>query len=225
MLVEGGFGHYNSFNETFSGDVSAKGDINYFGVGLFAKHDFDVTARGNAYVDGSIRIGHANRDYASENVVQGSSTSYSAGSGYMSAHATAGYKWNVTKETKLDAYVKYLWARQSGDTVQAAGSTIDFDALNSHRLRAGFRFTQDINECVKRYAGLAYEYEFDAKAGGTVDGYAMESPELKGGSVMGELGVKFKPSKTSPWDFNFALQGFTGKRESIGAVLGAKYEF
>ena len=42
---------------------------------------------------------------------------------------------------------------------------------------------------------------------------------------MAEIGFKFEPEKASGWKFDAGLQGFTGKRDSIGVKLGATYEF
>ncbi|MDO4953105.1 MAG: autotransporter domain-containing protein [Synergistaceae bacterium] len=225
LFVEGGNGRYTTENEFEDGNVRADGDINYFGGGIFAKVEGKKTAKGQLHGEASFRAGHMNSDYNSETFNPGTSTRFDTSNSYLGAHAGLGYKWSLKDNSNIDTYVKYLWNRQNSDSPVIAGEQFDLDAINSHRLRAGFRYNGKENENgVKFFGGLAYEYEFDGTAKGHMGEYALLEPDFKGGSGMAELGIKYhKPN--SPWKVELGVTGYTGKRDSIGANLNAWYEF
>jgi len=223
--IEGGNGRYTSYNDFTTGELRADGQVNYFGAGIFGHYAFNKTDKGNAYVDGAFGAGHTSQDYATDSILLASAR-YDASSAYLKAHATFGYNFNIAKDAKIDAYAKYLWAHQNGDNPGlSTGEQIDFNAINSHRLRFGARYVKGIRKNISWYGGLAYEYEFGMSAGANSLGYDIAEPDLKGGSVMAELGLKFAPNAAKGWRFDAGLQGFTGKRDSLGVKLGAWYEF
>ncbi len=225
IFVEGGNGRYTTYNEFETGTVRADGDINYFGGGVFAKAEGKKTAKGQLHGEASFRAGHMTSDYNSETFNPGESTRFDTSNAYMGAHAAVGYKWNVKDGGNVDTYVKYLWNRQNGDSPTIKDEQFDLDAINSHRLRAGFRYNSKENEKgVKVFGGLAYEYEFDGKASGHMGEYAILEPDFKDGSGIAEVGIKYD-KKGSPWKVELGLTGATGKRDSIGANLNAWYEF
>ncbi len=225
LFVEGGNGRYTTENEFEDGNVRADGDINYFGGGVFAKAEGKKTAKGQLHGEASFRAGHMNSDYNSETFNPGESTRFDTSSAYMGAHAGLGYKWSLKDNSNIDTYVKYLWNRQNSDSPVIDGEKFDLDAVNSHRLRAGFRYNGKENENgVKFFGGLAYEYEFDGVAKGRMGEYALLEPDFKGGSGMAELGIKYHKAD-SPWKVELGVTGYTGKRDSIGANLSAWYEF
>ena len=225
FFVEGGNGRYDTMNE-FTTDpriVTSKGDFSYMGVGALVKAESEKTATGQLHAEASIRTGHINGDYNSENFNAEESVRFDTSSSYVGAHAGLGYKWNITDDSTLDTYVKYLWSRQNGDSPIINGVRFDLDEISSRRLRAGFRYKQDKTENLKAYAGLAYEHEFAGTASGHVGELKMLEPDIKGGSAMAELGVQYQ-KQGSPWKLDLGLQGFTGRKESISANLGAWYE-
>lgn len=225
FFVEGGNGRYDTMNE-FTTDpriVTSKGDFSYMGVGALVKAESEKTATGQLHAEASIRTGHINGDYNSENFNAEESVRFDTSSSYVGAHAGLGYKWNITDNSTLDTYVKYLWSRQNGDSPVINGVRFDLDEISSRRLRAGFRYKQAKTENLKAYAGLAYEHEFAGTASGHVGELKMLEPDIKGGSAMAELGVQYQ-KQGSPWKLDLGLQGFTGRKESISANLGAWYE-
>ena len=225
LFVEGGNGRYTTENEFEDGNVRADGDVNYFGGGVFAKVEGKKTAKGQLHGEASFRAGHMSSDYNSETFNPGESTRFDTSNAYMGAHAGLGYKWSLKDNSNIDTYVKYLWNRQNSDTPTIAGEQFDLDAINSHRLRAGFRYNGKENENgVKFFGGLAYEYEFDGTAKGHMGEYALLEPDFKGGSGMAELGIKYHKAN-SLWKVELGVTGYTGKRDSIGANLSAWYEF
>ena len=225
IFVEGGNGRYTTYNEFEDGDVRADGDINYFGGGIFAKVEGKKTAKGQFHGEASFRAGHMNSDYNSETFDEGELTRFDTSQAYLGAHIGLGYKWALKEGDNVDTYVKYLWNRQNSDSPTIAGEKFDLDAINSHRLRTGFRYNSKENaKGIKFYGGLAYEYEFDGVAKGRMGEYAILEPDYKGGSGIAEIGFKYHKAN-SPWKVDLGLTGATGKRDSIGVNLGAWYEF
>ncbi len=225
VFVEGGNGHYDTVNEFAEGSVTSKGDLNYFGVGAMLKAKGRQTDKGQSHAEASFRTGRVSSDYASENLFSSSSVRYDTNSSYLGGHLGAGYKWKLKEGDKIDTYAQYLWSRQNGDSTVIQNNEFDFDAVSSHRLRAGFRYiSTEHRNGVKLYGGLAYEYELDGKASGKVGGEKIPEPDLKGASGMAEFGAVYNP-KNSPWKVDLGLKGFTGKHDGISASLAAWYEF
>jgi outer membrane autotransporter protein len=125
----------------------------------------------------------------------------------------------------LDVYAKYLWSHQEGKSVKVAGDPIDFKDMDSHRLRFGGRFSYAVNEYIAPYIGAAYEHEFDGRTKATVYGHKIGTPDLIGGTGMGELGLTLKPPKDLPLSFDLGVQGYVGKREGVTGSLQARWEF
>jgi hypothetical protein len=73
------------------------------------------------------------------------------------------------------------------------------------------------------YYGAAYEYEFDGKANNTVLDYSFSSPDLSGGTIIGELGLHY--SANTNWCFDVNLRGYGGMREGISGSVQATYTF
>ena len=59
----------------------------------------------------------------------------------------------------------------------------------------------------------------------SVYGYAIDAPELKGGSGVLEIGTSVRPSKTMPLTLNVGLQGYVGQREGVAGQASLKYAF
>ncbi|MDO4219182.1 MAG: DUF6273 domain-containing protein [Synergistaceae bacterium] len=225
LFAEGGNGRYYTENKFVDADVFAKGDINYFGGGLFAKAEGRKTDLGQLHGEASVRVGHINSKYNSSTFDPTAYTSFDMGGTYFGAHAGFGYKWNVKGGSNIDTYVKYLWNRQNSVSATLGNEGIDLDTINSNRLRAGFRYNSNEGKNgFNFFGGLAYEYEFDGKAKGSTDGLAIDTSDFKGGSGLAEFGVKFE-RKDSPWKGEVALQGFAGQRTGIGANVSVWYMF
>ncbi|MBQ0055782.1 MAG: hypothetical protein KBS54_06540 [Synergistaceae bacterium] len=227
VFAEGGWSRYDSTNEFENfGTVTAKGDINHFGGGILLKTEADATDKGNLYGEASVRAGHISQDYSSENLLPSAKIDYDATGRYLAAHAAVGYNHKLKSGNTVDTYVKYLYAHQGGDdtTLSFTNEEINFKPVESHRVRAGFRYNKTVDADFKAYGGLAYEYEFSSNAAATTQGLAIAEPDLKGGTGVAELGLSYKKAG-SPWAFDFTIIGTAGKRESIGANLTAWYEF
>ncbi len=219
---QGTYDAYNSFTDYAS--VKSNGDTSYYGGGVLARYG---TACG-VYADASFRAGRVKTDFASNDLrdpISGQQADYDSSSSYYGAHAGLGYVWKITEKASLDFSTRYIWTRQNGDSVNVAGDPVRFDTANSHRWRTGARVAYAVHERVVPYLGAYYEYEFDGRAKASTYGFSIDAPSLKGGTVMGELGLGVKPVAGYPFLLDLSVQGYTGVRDGVSGSLRLKYEF
>lgn len=79
--------------------------------------------------------------------------------------------------------------KRDGIDFTAKDDVYRLDSVTSSVLRIGARYGATDKKW-NWYGGLAYEYEFDGEATGTVNGTAIRSASIKGSSVRAELGRK-----------------------------------
>ena len=223
-LVVGAFFEYgNGSYDTYSA-FHGSGDLDHFGGGIIGRFDFAGSKTGHFYTEGSARVGTIDNDFGNL-YFRGQEVRYDASSTYYGIHLASGYIWNLTDKASLDFYARYFWTQQKGDTVRlSTGDSVDFDNINSHRMRVGTRFAYAANASLSPYVGVAYEHEFDGEARATTKGIALKAPSIDGGSGVGELGLTFKPSAL-PVSLDLGLQGYVGTREGVAGTLHLRYEF
>ncbi|MDR2861054.1 MAG: hypothetical protein LBV07_00675, partial [Syntrophobacterales bacterium] len=56
-------------------------------------------------------------------------------------------------------------------------------------------------------------------------GFAIDEPELSGGTGIGELGLSLTLSKIIGLSIDLGVQGYMGEREGVTGALRMKYEF
>ena len=217
-FVEYGRASYDSYLEDAAG-THGSGKVSYIGAGVLARQYL----KSGLYLEGSVRGGRIKSDY--EGNISGTSTSYDISNPYYAIHLGVGKETKLKAGDALETYLKYFFSHQNGTSGKlSTGEDYDFDAVNSHRLRLGARYTHDMGEEGKFYAGLAWEYEFNGEARATYQGMATPSPSLKGGSAMLELGYRFTPKKSRvSYDVNFS--GWQGKREGFSGSVGVNWAF
>lgn len=217
-FVEYGRASYDSYLEDAAG-THGSGKVSYIGAGVLARQDL----KSGLYLEGSVRGGRIKSDY--EGNISGTSTSYDISNPYYAIHLGVGKETKLKAGDALETYLKYFFSHQNGTSGKlSTGEDYDFDAVNSHRLRLGARYTHDMGEEGRFYAGLAWEYEFNGEARATYQGMATPSPSLKGGSAMLELGYRFTPKKSRvSYDVNFS--GWQGKREGFSGSVGVNWAF
>ncbi len=230
-FFESGWGSYDAHNSfSNASSVDAYGDNNYYGGGLLARVDFADFGPGHVYTEASLRAGWAETDYFSSDLRDGfgNSASYDSGSAYYGAHLGFGYEWKLDETSVLDFYAKYFWTHQGSNNVSVVGDPIRFDSADSHRARFGTRYEREFTTSgmvFTPFIGVAYEYEFDGEVAGTAYDLAIDKPELKGGTGIGELGVTFQPSEGSAFALDLGVQGYTGTREGVTGSFTLKYKF
>ncbi len=222
-VLEYGHGNYDSYQDN---GITADGKTSYWGLGIIAKQTND----NGFYYEGSVRVGRAKSDYGSDNVVENSHISYDSSATYWAAHLGAGMLKDIGHNNTLDYYGKYFYSHTGSDstTIYRDGEDFDrvnFDGVNSNRIRVGARVTHALNERNKIYGGLAYQYEFSGEARATYRQGSAPSPSMKGSSGMIELGWQVKPGEKSPMIIDLGVTGWVGKQRGITANLQANWTF
>ena len=211
VAVEHGRGNYDSYLDN---GVHASGDIKSTGGVIFGEYKLD----NGVHYDAALRAGRVKSDYSS------TATSYDESSTYYGFSLGGGKELTVSDKATLDVYGRYYFSHTNGSDVSiATGEEIDFDAVNSHRLRIGGRYTTTLTEKSKAYAGLAWQYEFGGDAKAAINGYSAPTPSLQGHSAIVEAGYKLNAGKNPTLDFN--LNGAMGKQRGIGGGIGAQWLF
>ena len=212
-FIEYGRGSYDSYLDN---GTHGSGKTSYLGAGMMAK----LETKANTWIDGSLRVGRTKSDYT------GRDNSYDMTSTYYAMHVSVGKDFRVREGDTVSAYVRYAYAHTAGTSAHLSkGETYDFDAVNSHRLRIGTRYTHGGTVLSQIYAGLAWEYEFDGDARATYQGDSTPSPSLKGGSALLELGYRFAPKADSRVSYDLNLSGWQGKRQGVTGGISVKWAF
>lgn len=222
VFYENGTGNYrtyNSFNnEFFRGD----GSLLYNGGGAAVRYNRD----NGWYYEGSLRAGTLKSDM--DNALmdgEGNHYGYSSESNYYGAHIGVGKVFSLSADRELDVYGKFFHTYTDGDSFDVAGDRFEFDDITSDRLRVGARIRTNPEERVSTYYGLAYEYEFNGEADMRAAGLDAPTQSLQGSTCMAELGLKYQPSETSPWNFDLNVRGYAGEREGGSFHAQVSYLF
>ena len=215
-FFEYGTGNYTTHDDDRRGDGSMK----YTGGGVLAKW----TANHGFYVEGSLRAGTVHDD--ARNVLHDdfNSYSYETDAGYFGAHLGVGKEIQTANNDTVDVYAKYFFNRRNGASFTVENQQFDLDAVTSQILRVGARYTMK-REKWNFYGGVAYEHELDGEATGKVDGFAIRSADVKGGSFRAELGATMKPDKNSPWSLDLNVAGFAGKKQGFSGGVSVSFTF
>ena len=210
-FVEYGRGSYDSYLDD---GTHGSGKTSFFGAGMMAKLE-----TGSHWIDGSLRVGRTQSDYTGL-------ANYDTSNAYYGVQVGVGKDFHMSEADAVSAYVRYSYTHTAGTSAHlSSGETLDFDAVNSHRLRIGTRYTHGATTLSQFYAGLAWEYEFDGDARATSQGDSAPSPSLKGSSALLELGYRFAPKADSRVSYDLNLNGWQGKRQGITGGLSVKWAF
>lgn len=225
-FVEAGWGDYDTRNSFVdAANVDGDGKSRYVGVGVLGKYDF---ANG-LYVDGSFRIGSSHNKFnASDirNFTTGEEARYSFSRTYVSAHAGLGYLYDIDSTNAIDFSAKYLWTHLGSKNLTVAGDNIKFKSLDSNRLQFRAIWNHQANDAIQLKAGVGYEYEFSAKAKATaLDMYSVNAPSVKGGTGIATVGISVNPESNRRLNVDFNINGYTGKRDGVGANIKVGYRF
>jgi hypothetical protein len=218
-FLEYGIGDYDthmSFPDAAS--VHGSGDTRHFGGGILGRLDRPGPGSGSAYAETSFRLGTARNNYHNGDLVDadGHGTGYSSSSMYYASHLGAGYVAKIGGKASFDLSGKLFLTRHEGDSVVlSTGEKVEFEDVDSLRLRLGGRFLFAPNKLIGLYAGAACEYEFDGAARATVEGYPLDTPSLKGVTGVGELGILRNPVADRGFYVDFGVRGYIGKRDGV----------
>lgn len=221
-FVEYSHGKYDSYQDN---GIHADGKSRAYGLGVMARQ----TRPDGLYYEGSLRFGRVKSDYSSQ-LSTVTHADYDSSSNYWAGHLGLGKITALKGADSLNCYLKYFYTHQAGDDVTvninggALADNMNFDSVDSHRLRIGARLTHKVNEQNSFYGGLAYQYEFSGDARATYRGQSAPSPSVKGGSGMLELGWQVKPGR-SPVTIELGVIGWAGKQRGITGQLGFNWKF
>ena len=220
-LEYGVFGEYGKGNYKLHSEVgSSDGDAHYAGGGLLAKW----TNKHDVYTEASFRFGRMS-DSANDLLRDGAGNAYgyNVHANYFGAHAGIGKIFRYKGGKSLDVYGKYFYTKRDGVEFDAK-QHYNLDSVKSSLLRIGARYGTTDKKW-NWYGGLAYEYEFDGEATGTVKDTAIRAASIKGSSVRGEIGMRMNATKTNPWQMDISLYGYGGKHRGFGGNVNVAYMF
>ena len=211
IAFEYGKGGYDSYLDN---GVHANGDISSAGGVLFG----NVKQADGVHYDAAFRVGRVKSDYNSD------MTSYDDSANYVGFSVGGGKEFKVSASDSVDVYGRYYFTHTNGSNVSlATHEQVKFDAVDSHRLRVGGRYTHEVDKKNQFYAGLAWQYEMGGNAKATINGYGAPAPSLKGHSGMLELGWKAQAAENVKLDLN--LNGWIGKQRGIAGGVGVEFAF
>ena len=220
-LEYGVFGEYGKANFTLHSDAGkGDGDSHYAGGGLLAKW----TNKHDVYTEASFRLGRLSE--SSNDIMRdglGNKYGYDVHANYFGAHVGVGKIFRYKGGKSLDVYGKYFYTKRDGVEFDAV-QHYKLDSVKSSILRIGARYGTTDKKW-NWYGGLAYEYEFDGEATGTVKDTAIRAASIKGSSVRGEIGMRMNATKTNPWQMDISIYGYGGKHRGFGGNVNVAYMF
>ena len=166
-------------------------------------------------------------DYASQNrLLDTNNFTFDLKSNYFAAHFGLGREF-YSDNNIFDLYAKYYYLRTGGNSFTHGGINVEFDSVESHRVRVGFKDKLKFSEFNALYIGAAYEYEFSGEATGVISHPAfgsdnIASPKLKGGTGIGEIGFILGNER---FRFDIGAKGYVGKQKGYSGNLGVTFKF
>lgn len=220
LFYENGTGRYDADNSFLGVNFTGRGSLHYHGGGAAVRY----TAESGAYCEASFRAGTLD-SAMTDAVMDGKQDFYGfdSRSSYWGAHAGAGWKTR-RGEGEWDLYGKYFHTEVDGGSLSIGGDRFEFSGMTSDRLRLGARYTARAEGAWSPYAGLAWEYEFDGAGAMRAGGFEAPEESLRGGTVIGEAGVTWRPSD-SRWRASFLLRGYAGERDGVSGTAQISYSF
>ncbi len=200
---------------------AGSGSTHYTGGGLLMKW----TNSHNVYTEASFRLGNMKEN--TSNILHdgaGNSYGYDKKAKYKGAHFGFGKKYKEDENTELEIFGKFFYNQREGINFAAGADQYKLDDVRSRVLRAGFCLASTDRKW-NRYGGIAYDHEFGGESTGSVNGMAIRSASIKGGTIRGEFGIRREATKTNPWKTDISLYGFTGKRNGFGGNIAVEYHF
>jgi len=236
LFLEYGNGSYDSTRSFYdAAPVKSNGTLDHIGGGVLWRWDFgsgfdnhfsNDFALSRFYIDGSFRMGNLHNKFSSDLCDSlGTAAGFNATSMYYGAHIGGGRTWQFTNNG-FDLYAKYFWSQIRGDSVLlTTGELVDFENVNSRRLRFGGRYNFGVNSRLTPYLGAALEHEYAGLARASTNGYGMTAPSLYGDTGIGEIGIALKPATRHGFYADIGVQAYTGKRDGVtgGLFIGRSF--
>ena len=219
-FFENGDGNYSTHNVVTGEYIRGDGEAVYNGGGFLLRKD---NADG-VYAEASLRAGNLKNEL--RGAVRGAQGlgGYDINTTYYGAHVGIGKVMPRGNDgDSLDVYGKFLYTYHDGETFDIQGEQVEFDSVNSERLRLGFRLNEVNGKKATMYYGAAWEYEFNGDASDKMLTYDLETPSLGGSTVIGEIGFNYAANEK--WSFDAQVRGYAGQREGFSGSVQANYAF
>ena len=221
VFYENGSGNYRTYNDFNNEFFRGDGSLVYNGGGIAARYE---NSHG-VYTEGSLRAGMLKSEMTDALSDGENKYGYESETAYYGAHIGVGKIFSLGDDSDLDVYGKFFHTYTEGDSFNVADDEFEFDSINSDRLRVGARITSNKENKFSTYYGLAYEYEFNGRAGMRAAGMEVPEQSLRGSSYMAEAGLNYQPSADSPWSFDLNMRGYACERQGASFNVQATYTF
>jgi hypothetical protein len=229
VFADGGFADYdvNGGYGTFGGPhISGDGSLRYLGGGIMARQRWDNGFR----IEASARAGQIRNKFTTYDLIAPQAVNYEIETPYYALHVGVGHEWMLSENSTIDLLVRYFWTKQDGDSYtfnfgQNLNQKVRFDDTISHRVRVGSRYTKMKTDRFSWYLGASYEQELDSKNRGWIMGQPFETPSLKGGTGIGEVGIIYRSTADKHFNIETGIQGHVGVRRGISGGVRLGWEF
>jgi hypothetical protein len=228
-FLEYGKGSYDTYNSFLGvGDTHGDGKTHHIGGGLLGRWDLNGSEAGRFYLEASARGGKVHNEYDNNELLgsNGPFSGFESDSSYLGFHFGAGHVFDISETSALDVSARYFWTKQEGDSVRLyTGDPVEFQDVESSRLRIGTRLSFQPHKNVRPFVGLAFEHEFDGVANASSNGFEIDAPSLRGNTGIGELGLVLAPSESPAMRLELGVQGYVGKRRGVTGSLALALDF
>ncbi|MGN0909262.1 MAG: autotransporter outer membrane beta-barrel domain-containing protein, partial [Succinivibrio sp.] len=140
-FVESGFGTFKNHYSAgpAEGHVDKKGHGHYAGVGATIEYWSESLWHADAVVRGGSQTTTSNNSLY--NAALDATGSYEIKSGYFGAELGFGKAFDLSKNSRLDLYGRYIYLHQEGDSFSVFGDRYKLSDVNTHIIRAGLKET------------------------------------------------------------------------------------
>lgn len=219
-FFEHGSGDYRLWNNTPAGIRRGSGDLQYQGGGFALKAKLgERMAVGTALRAGRL-TNSADNLWADTN---GRSFGYEMEMPYVAF--TAGVKGVLYKDSNITARARAAYETTwiGGEDFRVEGTQFEVAHINSHQARVGAGVDYRFSDANTFSIYLDYAYEFNAESRGSVQGMAIKSESLKGGTAGAEFMWNCAPDQN--WDIDARLKLQTGAVEGVTGLVHVGYRF
>jgi hypothetical protein len=214
--------------------IVGDGKNNYCGGGLLLHSKIAIGQHSAVYVEASSQAGLCRNRWHSDDLINDSKNraEFSATSPYFGAHVGIGYVRECGRNS-LDFYGKCFRAKigDSSSTV-STNATIEFNPVQSSRLRVGGRFSFPPlwNDRLYVYAGAMCEREFGDTATAIFhprgkQALSIAAPKFRSDSATEELGFNYRMDGIVLLSIDVSLNTHLDSRQGIRGILRASCEF
>ncbi|MDR2386246.1 MAG: autotransporter outer membrane beta-barrel domain-containing protein, partial [Deltaproteobacteria bacterium] len=229
-FVEGGMAKYHVYANYGPGHnpaTKADGEFKSIDFGLIFRQKWDNGIR----LEAAARYGWLYSKFRSDDLLVRNDKDeelpvrFNYETPFFAAHLGIGYEHQINEVSTLDFVGRYYYTTQRGKTISIEGHKVTFDGLESHRVRAGLRYTRAHNPRMSYYVGAYAEHDFSHRATGSVQGLKFRSDKYGGFTGIGEIGVIFHSTDDRPWNVEAGFQVYGGNVRGFSGGFRFGYQF